>query len=60
MTNEEHDKLYEYKSEIMNVYDLANRLDALYPEIPGAFTGTPSERIKRHLRAMRVPGFESE
>lgn len=30
--------------------EVAHRLDSLYPEMPGAFTGTVSERLNRHLQ----------
>jgi hypothetical protein len=55
----EHTKLLEdFRSEVVKCYELANRLDALNPEESKSFTGTPSERIERQLRAHRVPVFD--
>ena len=28
-------------------WDLAQRMDAMYPNLPKSFTGTPSERLNR-------------
>lgn len=39
------------QEEIGKCFDLAQRLDSLDPEIEGAFTGPPSERIERQLKA---------
>lgn len=50
----EHAALLEqYKAEVQKCFDLAQRMDALEPVVPGAFTGTPSERIARQLAVMR-------
>jgi hypothetical protein len=43
---ESHDDIHH---ELCACSDIALRLDALNPTIPNAFTGTPSERIKRQL-----------
>lgn len=40
-----------FQEELDKCFDLAQRLDSLNPEIEGAFTGSPSERIKRQLKA---------
>ena len=37
----------DYKAEVEKCFDLAQRLDALDPEAPGTFAGTPSERLIR-------------
>lgn len=34
--------------------DIAQRLDALNPTLPGAFTGTVADRIQRQLMAQGV------
>jgi hypothetical protein len=49
MTDEEQQLLIDYQEEIEKCFSIAQKLDALYPKLPCAFTGTPSERIKRHL-----------
>lgn len=58
MTDEERELFEAYKKECEAVYELANRLDAFNPEVPGAFTGKPSERIERQLRAQSACGFD--
>lgn len=40
------------RQEVRNCFNIAQRLDALNPEAPGAFTGTPSERIDRQLKIL--------
>jgi hypothetical protein len=40
--------------EIEKCFDLAQRLDALNPELAGAFTGSPSQRIERQLYALGI------
>lgn len=35
--------------EVVKLFDLAQLVDSLNPTLPGAFTGTPSERLKRQL-----------
>ena len=42
--------LEEYKNETERCYEIAQRLDALNPEVPDAFIGNPSERIERQLK----------
>jgi hypothetical protein len=44
----------ELQEELAECYNLATYLDALNPELPGAFTGIPSERIKRQLIALGI------
>lgn len=51
MTYEENELLNEYRSEIEQCFDLAQELDKRHPQLRGAFTGTPSERIRRQLVA---------
>ena len=46
--------LDEYQKECADCFALAQRLDADNPELVGAFSGTPSERIKRQLVARGV------
>ena len=58
MTDLEEQLLYEQikelQEEIEEYCNLATRLDALNPDLSGAFTGTPSERIKRQLYALGI------
>ncbi len=42
------------QEELEKCWELAQRLDALNPELVGAFTGTPSQRIERQLYALGV------
>lgn len=44
----------ELQEELAECCNLATRIDALNPELAGAFTGTPSERIKRQLIALGI------
>lgn len=37
----------DYQAETERCFDLAQRMDAMNPDAPGAFTGTPSERLTR-------------
>lgn len=53
MTEEELQLLKVYQKEIEKCWEIAPKLDALNPDLPGSFTGTPSERIERHLTAMQ-------
>jgi hypothetical protein len=57
MTNEEQQMMDELRREVERCFDLAQRLDAFNPELVGSFTGTPSERLERQLRACEAPGF---
>ena len=57
MTDEEKEMLKEVEElleELEKCFNIAQRLDALYPELDGAFSGTPSERIKRRLYALGI------
>jgi hypothetical protein len=59
MSDEEAEILRAYQQEMERCADIAQRLDAFNPELKGAFTGTPSERIIRQLLACgKVKGFE--
>jgi len=60
MTDEERELFNAYKRECEAVWEIAQRLDSFNPEENGSFTGTPSERIDRQLRAHQVPGFRAE
>jgi hypothetical protein len=42
-----------YKAEVEKCFDVAQRMDAWNPELSGAWTGTPSERIARQFKATR-------
>lgn len=53
MTHEERELMKAYQEEIEKCWNLAQRLDAENPEVPMAFTGTPSERIERQIKHMR-------
>ena len=44
----------EYEKEVGKCWELAQKLDYLNPELTGAFTGTPSQRIERQLYALGV------
>lgn len=58
ITKEHFDLLRAFQAENKKCYDIANRLDAFNPEIPGAFTGTPSDRILRQITAQNIKGFQ--
>ena len=47
----EEQKLLE---ELEKCFKIAQKLDALNPELPRAFTGTPSERIERQLYTLGI------
>lgn len=49
-----NEQIKELQEEIEEYYNLATRLDALNPDLSGAFTGTPSERIERQLYALGI------
>jgi hypothetical protein len=51
---EQEELLKEYQKEIGKCWELAQQLDALNPELPGSFTGTPSQRIERQLYALGI------
>ena len=40
--------------ELKKCFNIAQRLDALNPELARAFTGTPSERIERQLYSLGI------
>lgn len=46
MWNEECKNTIEY--DFQRCFDIAQRLDSMYPDMPGAFSGTVSERLSRH------------
>jgi len=54
MTDKDQERLDAYQAELEKLNDIALRLDSQNPELPGAFTGTISERIERQLRATGV------
>jgi len=55
MTEQEQEEILKaYQEEIEKCWELAQKLDYLNPELTGAFTGTPSERIERQLYALGV------
>ena len=54
MTDEQQELLKDYQEEVEKCWKIAQKLDALNPELIGAFTGTPSERIKRQLYVLGI------
>lgn len=56
MTNEEKQIMGDLQREVEKCFDLAQRMDAFNPELVGSFTGTPSERIERQIRAFKAFG----
>jgi hypothetical protein len=54
MTNEQQELLNSFQEEVEKCFVIAQKLDALNPELPRAFTGTPSERIERQLYALGI------
>lgn len=54
MTTEQQELLNSFQEEVKKSCDIATKLDALNPELAGAFTGTPSERIERQLYALGI------
>ena len=54
MTDEERELLNSFTKEVEKFFNIAQKLDALNPELVGAFTGTPSERIERQLYALGI------
>ena len=57
MTDEELNLLNAYKRQITEIWEIAQCLDHNNPQLDGAFTGMPVERITRQLCAHNVPGF---
>ena len=49
MTDEEISLLTAYRTEIERLWHLAQLLDTTKPDAAGAFTGSPCDRITRHL-----------
>ena len=54
MTDEQQELLNSFQEEVEKCFVIAQKLDALNPELPRAFTGTPSERIARQLYALGI------
>ena len=54
MTDEQQELLNSFQEEVEKCFKIAQKLDALNPELVGAFTGTPSERIERQLYALGI------
>lgn len=52
MTDEEKALLESYQKEVEQCWQLAQLLDAMDPDVPKAFTGTPSERIRRQIEKL--------
>ncbi len=52
LANEHATIAEELRREVERCFDIAQALDAMNPALPGAFTGTPSERIQRQMDAM--------
>ena len=54
MTDEQQELLTSYQKEVEKCFKIAQKLDALNPELAGTFTETPSERIERQLYALGI------
>jgi len=54
VANEQQELLNSYQKELEKSFEIAQRLDALNPDLIGSFTGTPSERIERQLYALGI------
>jgi hypothetical protein len=54
MTDEQQELLKDYQEEVEKCFKIAQKLDALNPELAGAFSGNPSDRIKRQLTALGI------
>ena len=54
MTDEQQELLNDYQKEVEKCFKIAQKLDALNPELAGTFTETPSERIERQLYALGI------
>ena len=50
MTDEEREIFESYQKELVACDEIARRMDANNPSLPGAFTGTISERINRQFK----------
>jgi hypothetical protein len=51
---EQEELIKAVQEELEKCFDLAQRLDALNPELAGAFTGSPSQRIERQLYSLGI------
>ena len=51
---EQQELLNSFQQEVEKCFNIAQKLDALNPELVGAFRGTPSERIERQLYALGI------
>ena len=54
MTSEEQELLNSFQEELEKCFKIAQTLDALNPELEGAFTESPSLRIERQLYALGI------
>jgi hypothetical protein len=54
MDEEQKELLNSFHEEVKKCSDIALKLDARNPELAGAFTGIPSERIERQLYALGI------
>jgi len=54
MTDEQQELLNDFQEEVEKCFYIAQKLDALNPELACAFTGTPSERIERQLYTLGI------
>ncbi len=52
--DEEKEMCQKYQEEVENCFKIAQKLDALNPDLKGSFTGTPSERITRQLNSLGI------
>jgi hypothetical protein len=58
MTPEERELYESFSNEVQACSEIAQRLDVFNPELKGAFTGTPSERIIRQLKNQNIAGYK--
>jgi len=52
--DEEQELRLQYQEEVENCFKIAQKLDAINPDLKGSFTGTPSERIVRQLNSLGI------
>ena len=60
MTFEDKEVLQLYQRELEKCFILAQKLDNMNPSIPGAFTGSPSERIERQMLSLYSSTFNKD
>ena len=60
MSFEDKEVIQLYQRELEKCFILAQKLDKLNPNIPGAFTGSPSERIERQMLSLYSSTFNKD